>query len=239
MRKGKIVIQSPCHFTSVGIETLFNHSLYTNKPTEVVTFKTLAECKEHCVFVSDIDILVLTLNSKENNPVPLINFISNTLPITHPQTKVLLLAHGRHTDFLRSYLSRNSNISAILDISSPLKQIQKVLENVFNGVKEAINANISLSLRELSVLNGLLSGRTPIQIANELRLSIKTVSHYKRAALTKLGLPSLHPIFMQCATPAVTSRYRRVAKFDTQSEPYLPKQQGIFIESPEYINIAE
>ncbi|KFK92069.1 MULTISPECIES: LuxR family transcriptional regulator [unclassified Serratia (in: enterobacteria)] len=239
MRKGKIVIQSPCHFTSIGIETLFNHSLYTNKPTELVTFKTLEECKEYCVSVSGIDILILALNGKENNLAPLINFISNTLPITHPKTKVLLLVHGRHTEFLSNYLSRNGNISAILDISSPLKQIQKVLDNVFNGVKEDINANISLSLRELSVLNGLLSGRTPIQIANELRLSIKTVSHYKRAALAKLGLPSLHPIFMQCSIPAVTSRYRRVAKIDTQSKSCLPKKQGELIEPPECINMAE
>ena len=48
-----------------------------------------------------------------------------------------------------------------------------------------------LSAREYKVLSALVSGKRPTQIASELKLSIKTVSTYKRRLLNKLQLDSV------------------------------------------------
>jgi len=48
----------------------------------------------------------------------------------------------------------------------------------------------ALSDRELDILRRLAAGRRPTDIANDLHLSIKTVSTYKRRILERLQLPS-------------------------------------------------
>ncbi|WP_051916739.1 MULTISPECIES: LuxR family transcriptional regulator [unclassified Serratia (in: enterobacteria)] len=198
MQKEKLmVIQCPCHFTLLGLVKLFGNSLFSEQLENSEKFKSLDECEEYLRTESDIDLLMLTFSSKEHNLVQLINFIANKLPLLHPRTRLLLLADNVYITFLKSYYSEFDKVSAILDVSASLDNLHALLSDVLKGNRQEKKSAVSLSSRELTVLNRLLSGRTQAQVANDLKLSHKTVSHYKRSALVKLGLPSLHPFFMQ------------------------------------------
>lgn len=53
-----------------------------------------------------------------------------------------------------------------------------------------------LTLREITVVQKLLKGYSPDFISKNTGLSIKTISHYKRTALAKLGIPTLPVLAM-------------------------------------------
>jgi DNA-binding NarL/FixJ family response regulator len=59
-----------------------------------------------------------------------------------------------------------------------------------NGAAEAPGLSL-LSDRELEVLRRIVAGQRPSDIANELHLSIKTISTHKRRIQDKLQLPSM------------------------------------------------
>lgn len=61
---------------------------------------------------------------------------------------------------------------------------------ILRGVSEAPR-HTDLSDRELEVLRRFVAGQTPAEIANELHMSVKTVSTHKSRIQEKLQLPSL------------------------------------------------
>lgn len=72
-----------------------------------------------------------------------------------------------------------------------------------NAEEESDMTHSSLSAHEEEVLNMLVSGLRPSQIADHLGLSMKTISSHKRNALGKLGvtsIPSLSERFNARAT---------------------------------------
>jgi DNA-binding NarL/FixJ family response regulator len=82
-------------------------------------------------------------------------------------------------------------IEAARRISNGKRYITPALaESLANYVSEPAAGSLHelLSDREFQILRLLASGKTPTDIANELNLSIKTVSTYRTRILTKLNL---------------------------------------------------
>ena len=162
----------------------------------IINVGDVRDCEVYFNFLLAADIVILTLSYNEYNPVPLIKLIKS-LSKMHHRAKVLLMMDKSGS--LMEYFSGLNKINAILDASAPLDEYQKCLKEFLTAEKKNEfndKASVLLSTRELMVLNMLLSGKTPTTIANHLKLHYKTVSHYKRAALKKMGVRTLHSLFI-------------------------------------------
>ena len=84
-------------------------------------------------------------------------------------------------------------LKAVQRVSQGKKYISEALSQALaNAVSNpaAVEPVQGLSDRELQVLRMLAAGKTPTTIADQLHLSIKTVSTYRTRVLEKLGLSS-------------------------------------------------
>ena len=78
---------------------------------------------------------------------------------------------------------------AILLKQGPLTELaEKLAMSLTTGLGEAPHE--CLSHRELEVMNALASGKTATEIADELHLSVKTVSTYRSRILEKMNMRS-------------------------------------------------
>ncbi|AHG22685.1 hypothetical protein Z042_06705 [Chania multitudinisentens RB-25] len=148
-----------------------------------------------------MDIVILTLSNSDYNLAALLRFIGEYLPQTSPSCKVVLLSEVAYVDVLKNYFSGLQNVWLTLDSSISLEELQKrLLETVPSHQEQCEDTgrfSAMLTSREWVVLQNLLAGKTPSQIANDLQLNYKTISHHKRAALTKLGMRSLCPLLVR------------------------------------------
>jgi DNA-binding NarL/FixJ family response regulator len=97
----------------------------------------------------------------------------------------------------RGYLTKKSApeelIAAINKVASGKKYItQSLAENLAYSMDEKYDRPLheSLSLREYQVFLMIAQGRTAKMIAEELHLSVKTVSTYRSRILEKTGMKS-------------------------------------------------
>lgn len=118
------------------------------------------------------------------------------------ETKVLVLSS--HPEDRYAVRSIKAGADRYLTKSTPSAELIEAIMRVFNGRKyitpslaEMLAVSVGedseravdrLSDRELLVLRRMATGSSPTDIAEELSLSIKTVSTYRRCLLDKLGL---------------------------------------------------
>ncbi|MFA9441766.1 response regulator [Uliginosibacterium sp. sgz301328] len=89
----------------------------------------------------------------------------------------------------------NSGAKGFLNKVADIPTIRTTMNLVANGFtclpQWATERQLPLSARETQVLEGLLAGQNNRQLASQLQISEKTVSHYKVSALKKLGTNSI------------------------------------------------
>lgn len=123
----------------------------------------------------------------------------------HPRTAVLVLSmHGEEQYALRAFKSgANGYLTKDRAAAELVEAVRKlsaggayvtpgVAETLVLGLHRPVEAATpgQLSDREFDVLRRLVAGQRVGQIADELHLSIKTISSHKRRILDKLGLDS-------------------------------------------------
>lgn len=82
----------------------------------------------------------------------------------------------------------NSWSQGVLSKKMPLDTLLNLLEPDVAYLKDLL----FLTRQEIKIMRGLSTGKTPINLAKELNLSIKTVCNHKINALKKLGLNHLN-----------------------------------------------
>ncbi|ATM01005.1 DNA-binding response regulator [Aeromonas sp. CA23] len=131
---------------------------------------------------------------------------------SYPDIKILVITASSSDSFsvrcfyagANGFLRKTDSIDLLPNV---IKQIQSGYDFFSHSVHEIArkmstestdNNNSSvfttLSNRELSVLKGLVSGKTNMQIATELMLSNKTISTYKARIIEKTGMHNLQDI---------------------------------------------
>ena len=110
----------------------------------------------------------------------------------HPEDDVAVRALKSGVDgYLTKDKASRELVEAILRIRQGKKYISPELAEtlaLWVGHESERPAHESLSNRELQVLERLGDGRTVTEIADELHLSVKTISTYRSRILEKLGL---------------------------------------------------
>lgn len=199
-RKKKVVLQCPCHFTRTGLEVLISEPTLSASLEIVASSNSFEESEILLGCLPTVDIVLLMLDCHDYSMASFLHLISDSLPKMHSSCTVVLVGKAAHMDMLMHYFSGLKNTMLILDSSSSLMKLQKQLLDIDRAcgedAKDGSHVSALLSSRELLVLRRLLDGESSGQIADDLELHYKTVSHYKRAALAKMGIRSLCPLVM-------------------------------------------
>ncbi|MFC0226559.1 helix-turn-helix transcriptional regulator [Serratia aquatilis] len=221
MSKKKTIIQCPCHYTRIGIETVLKNMQFSEKCEISVSFSELGECGKYLRTQPKIDILLLTLSSAVASPIATLHILGEYLPLLHPDTKIVLIADMMSVDAMARYLCGLENVLDVLDTSNPLQVLQEQLLGVFNphnGMKKLnYTASRSLSLREVTVLVRLLEGEKMMHIAGDLQLSPKTISFYKRSAMVKLGIRKYQPLMINRSHKKIVFNIAKSENIETRN----------------------
>jgi len=147
------------------------------------------------------DVLLLDLDMPGQNPLDVLRLLTRN----HPHVKVLILSMYSEEQFgLRTikagaagYLSKKSApeqlITAIRRVSEGGAYLSASLAAVLASklhLNPTDTIHEMLSDREFAVLQGIASGKSITEIAQELSISVKTVSTYRSRLLVTLNLRS-------------------------------------------------
>jgi DNA-binding NarL/FixJ family response regulator len=147
----------------------------------------------------DWDLVLLDIFMPDQSGLDILRHIQND----YPRVRVLILSGLPEKQYAVSVL--RSGASGYLPKDSAPEDLLKAVQAVLAGrryvsaeVAELLVAGMDkdpgsqqherLSAREFQVLSKLASGLTVSQIAEELQLSVKTVSTYRSRVLEKMGL---------------------------------------------------
>ncbi|MHA7847800.1 LuxR C-terminal-related transcriptional regulator [Serratia sp. D1N4] len=210
MIKKKIIIQCPCHYTRLGIEGMLRNTQLSEKCDVIDSVSELKQCEKYLREFPVVDIMLLTLSSMVEDPATALHLLGESLPLVKPNTRIVLIADMLTVEVMARYLCGINNVLVVLDKSKSLEIFEDQLLSAFHPLTELYRlgqiAAPSLSLREMTVLRRLLEGQKGVDIANDLLLSNKTVSHYKRSALIKLGIRSLQPLMVNNYRKEIVSK---------------------------------
>jgi len=145
------------------------------------------------------DVLILDINMPGRSGLDVLSQINQE----HPRVPVLILSVYPEDQFATRVLK--SGASGYLPKESAPDELVKAIRKVHSGGKyispsqaenlvQAFNSPLSLkphealSNREYEVLRSIASGKTVSQIAQQLKLSVKTISTYRTRILQKMNM---------------------------------------------------
>jgi len=181
-------------------ETLGKGLELTGKISIVGEASNSAECMS-LLKDTQCDVLVLDLSLPGRGGA---DILSHTLQ-RHPGIAVLILSAHPADQFVARLIQEGA--SGFLHKSSSLSRVVRGILRVHEGrlvidedlaeviARQGSNQNAdlpheTLSNREHQVMNLLVAGESSTNIANQMNLSVKTVSTYRKRVLTKLGVSS-------------------------------------------------
>jgi two-component system, NarL family, invasion response regulator UvrY len=147
----------------------------------------------------ECQVVLLDISLPDRNGIEVLKQIKKE----HPQIAVLMFSMYQETLYamraLRAgaagYLNKQANpadiVTAIRQVANGLKYISPTLaQELANqiGVDQSQPLHSTLSDREYQTMTMIASGKTVTAIANELSLSVKTISEYRSRILVKMRL---------------------------------------------------
>ncbi|WP_431221576.1 LuxR C-terminal-related transcriptional regulator [Serratia sp. L9] len=103
-------------------------------------------------------------------------FYENSLCLTNPDM---------YNHFVT--LDKNTSVGNILLLFTRLSLLQKSFPPDNEDAEESISIQQCLTGRELVVINEIYNGASPSEIANKLKLRLKTINSYKNKAMKKIN----------------------------------------------------
>lgn len=194
----QVIILHPCRFTRLGIRHLL--------PQTYRLFDTgdLDQCKRLLLDGGQTKMVVISLQGERYSMVDALN-LTEALCHYDAHCQVLVLLDTQQAPGLRNYLVRNGRPVKVIDPNSALPELHRQLELMEHRTELPVSQDVtslaggslaSLSVRELRVLEALLTGKSARQIASQLSLNEKTLSYYKCRALTKLGMKTVQSLLI-------------------------------------------
>lgn len=155
-----------------------------------------------------VDLLIMELDLLEASPVDIIAKVT----VAHPRTKIIVFTHHSVKVFANSILKAGA--LGYLSKRTPSKLLLEAMLYVYNkgenivskhdneldyniDIKRPRNNYGKLSPREIQILKHLIDGKKNVVIANELRLSQKTINTYKTRIMNKLDTKNFYELYSQ------------------------------------------
>lgn len=209
MRKKKILILCSCNFTKIGIETLIRDSQLSAR-VELVANTDSVECGKNLVSNSQsLDIVIVILVNVNISLFSHLEMMCNILLHNYKLSKVVLIGECAIIDLFKG----NFNGLYKISVATEIKNLEKNLINIIiSDTNYTVKSDsTALTVREFLILRKLLNGHTQDQLADDLKISKKTVSSHKCTALAKLGIRSLSPLILPMSESVIykKSKYRQ------------------------------
>ncbi|MFA9441796.1 response regulator [Uliginosibacterium sp. sgz301328] len=186
-RTFSLVVIDPHPTVLLGIRVLTQ----TNKDLDLVGVATTAAQGLEVIETTQPDLVLTEMNLPDMNCADLISQIG---ALSKPAHVVIFSENSARTSVralagtgARGYIDKRSDVSAVV-------RALVLVGNGFVCLPEGGSPHVSsqrLSAREMEVIQILLDGSSNREAASRLHIHEKTVSHYKRSALKKLGVPTL------------------------------------------------
>ncbi|OKP23815.1 hypothetical protein BSQ40_24265 [Serratia fonticola] len=166
-------------------------------------------CRTHLSRTLDgeIDLVVLSVC---NYSISALACIARLIRHYHPSCSVLMDPGSTSIPLLRFYFNCLNARMGLVDFAQPLLALQGFIEQVMSGERGVsvggIISSEPLSQRERNILQGIMREYKACDIARKLSLNIKTVSHYKRTGLRKLGARNIQDLLL----PSTKHQWRGV-----------------------------
>ncbi|MFZ1874087.1 MAG: LuxR C-terminal-related transcriptional regulator [Chania sp.] len=196
------VLLCECSFTRTALETLL-------KPdARVFSTADIERCRLHLAHSWDgeVDLIILSLS---NDKIDALVRLANLIRCYHPSCQVLMDSGSASTPLLHFYLNCLNTHVGLIHFTQSVLALEHFIGQVIRSEKvlstrEVISGEL-LSLRERSVLQGLIKELKAHDIAKSLSLNVKTISHYKRAGLRKLGARNIQDLLIPaiCHSPCI------------------------------------
>lgn len=193
-----IVLLCECSFTRIALEMLLQPQ------AQVFGTADVEQCRLHMSRSLDgeVDLVIL---SASNYRIDALLRLATLIRCCHPSCQVLIDPGSASIPLLHFYLNCLNPHVGLIDFTQTILMLQRFIGQVICGEKILSRRDILsgelLSCRERSVLQGLMEELSAQDIAKNLALSVKTISHYKRSGLSKLGARNIQELLI----PAVGS----------------------------------
>ena len=172
--------------------------LATEFPGSVIRYAASRQAALEAVVERFFLLAVLDISMPGGNGLGLIPEIRDRSPRTR------ILVHTMHPEYPFGYQALRSGADGFITKDAPVEQILLAVRKILHGgrfvsaaLAEVLAGAVvtgvgggaeSLSDREFQILRLITSGKTPTEIADDLGLSVKTVSTYRTRILEKLHL---------------------------------------------------
>lgn len=202
-----VVLLCECSFTRTALEMLL-------KP-EAQVFGTadIEQCRLHLSRFLDGEISLVIL-SVSNNRINALVRLATLIRRRHPSCQVLIDPGSASIPLLHFYLNCLNTHVGMIDFTLPVIALRGLIGLVMRNekvlsTKEIISGGL-LSGRERSILKGFMKELKAQDLAKTLSLNVKTISHYKRAGLSKLGARHIQDLLIPaiCRYPSVNPLYQ-------------------------------
>jgi DNA-binding NarL/FixJ family response regulator len=186
-----IALVHPCSFTRLGIKALLS-SAY-----DVIDAKNISDIEQELVSLASIDLLLLSPQPFPPGRRKEIGQFMKLIYKHHPQCLVLLTLETAGMSYVR-YLVSLFKVVGGFDLAYSVSALRLQIEAILSGDELPCLPfeSQALSSREYEVLSALIAGKRPVQVSKSLGVHVKTVSHYKRQGLKKLGVRNMQDFLL-------------------------------------------
>lgn len=203
-----IVLLCECSFTRIALEMLLQQP-----QAQVFGVADVEQCRLHMSRSLDgeVDLVILSVS---NYRIDALLRLATLIRRYHPSCRVLMDPGSASIPLQRFYLNCLNSHAGLIDLTQTLLVLQSFIGQVMRGEKVLSTREIicgeRLSGRERNVLQCLMEELNAQDIAKTLALNIKTISHYKRSGLSKLGARNIQDLFIStvCSYPNVSAVIR-------------------------------
>lgn len=191
-----VVLLCECSFTRTELEMLV-------KPqAQVFVFGAtdVERCRLHMSRSLDgeVDLVILSVS---NYRIDALLRLATLIGSCHPSCQILMDLGSTSIPLRHFYLNLLNNHVGLIDLTQTVLALQSFIGQVIRGEKMLSTREIicgeRLNWRECNVLQGLMRELSAQDIAKTLALNVKTVSHYKRSGLSKLGARNIQGLLLR------------------------------------------
>ncbi|CND64087.1 LuxR family transcriptional regulatory protein [Yersinia frederiksenii] len=201
MEEKQVIIQHACQFTRFSMKDILSNVLAMEPVNIVDHAESLNDVYDNLVRFPSTHMVVLSLYGYDYCYTNTFGLIINWLQENRATCRVVIIADISYIRLLEHYFYGIDLIYTMIAQAAPISHFVDRLTHVFFQATPTKRffyrkRHLPLSKREQTVMRLLLQGNSNNNIATILQLSNKTVSYYKRSALSKLGIPSLQPMLI-------------------------------------------
>jgi DNA-binding CsgD family transcriptional regulator len=186
-----VLMLHECAFARLGVQTLLAPGCRVEGAGRLEPVVDLLPA------LASVDLLLVSARCVPYSSREALACFMRVLYDAHPRCQVLLLmtaAEAAHFCFMTGVFLQVGAIDMTLPVPALALQLSGVLQGA--ELPALPFAWQVLSKREYAVLDALMSGMLPWQIGKALKLSEKTISHYKRHGLKKLGMRNMQTLLL-------------------------------------------